>query len=123
MTLTEETGLDVDVWLDENWDPDLTVAEWWSRLADAGHAHPMLPAPWGRDWSRTETSQQVRPMVERYATGPTPGRGMMAGAPTNLAHSAPDAHDLLHPRIPHGPPGRPRGSHRRTDSTRPTKSR
>src|SRR3546814_5550530 len=88
MTLTEETGLDVDVWLDENWDPDLTVAEWWSRLADAGLAHPMLPAPWGRDWSRTETSQLVRAMVERKALGPPSGLGMMLAAPRSEEHTS-----------------------------------
>ena len=43
MTLTDDPALDVDAWLEENWDPDLTVAEWWTRLADARLAHPMLP--------------------------------------------------------------------------------
>src|SRR3546814_3801314 len=94
MTLTEETGLDVDVWLDENWDPDLTVAEWWSRLADAGLAHTMLPAPWGRDWSRTETSQLLRAMVERKSHRTPSALGMMLATPTILTHGA--AHSEAH---------------------------
>ena len=30
-------------WLEENWDPDLTVGEWWQRLGLAGWAAPGLP--------------------------------------------------------------------------------
>ena len=26
----------VDAWLDANWDPQLTVRDWWARLAGAG---------------------------------------------------------------------------------------
>ena len=26
----------VTAWLEEQWDPDLTVAEWWERLGTAG---------------------------------------------------------------------------------------
>ena len=32
----------VDAWLDANWDPQLTVRDWWARLARAGLAHSML---------------------------------------------------------------------------------
>ena len=30
-------------WLDDNWDPDLTVGEWWERLGMSGWAAPLLP--------------------------------------------------------------------------------
>ncbi len=43
---------DIDAWLNEHWDPEVTVAEWWSRLAEARLSHPMFPEPWGRGWSR-----------------------------------------------------------------------
>ena len=33
----------VNDWLAENWDPDLTVAEWWERLGLSGWAAPGLP--------------------------------------------------------------------------------
>ena len=69
MSTTETIDLDVHGWLDANWDPTLTVGEWWKRLADARLAHPTLPEPWGRDWSRDETAQLVRGMVERKALG------------------------------------------------------
>ena len=31
-TGTEELLSDLRAWLSENWDPDVTVAEWWERL-------------------------------------------------------------------------------------------
>ena len=35
--ITAETVRDeVRAWLAENWDPDLTVAEWWERLMRSG---------------------------------------------------------------------------------------
>jgi hypothetical protein len=34
---------EVRAWLEENWDPDLTVAEWWERLGLSGWAAPGLP--------------------------------------------------------------------------------
>ena len=40
-------------WLEQSWDPDLTVGEWWQRLGMAGWAAPMLPADcYGRGLSR-----------------------------------------------------------------------
>jgi alkylation response protein AidB-like acyl-CoA dehydrogenase len=105
MTLTEDTALDVDAWLDENWDPDLTVAEWWARLADARLAHPMLPTPWGRDWSRAETSELVRAMAERKALGPPSGLGMMLAAPTIIAHASEELQHRVLPGILNGQHG------------------
>ena len=48
MTTTEappSTDLvdEIRTWLEENWDPDLTVGEWWERLGLAGWAAPALP--------------------------------------------------------------------------------
>ena len=34
---------ELDAWLDANWDPDLTVADWWDRLGLSGWAAPSLP--------------------------------------------------------------------------------
>ena len=33
----------VRTWLEENWDPDLTVAQWWEKLGLAGWSSPLLP--------------------------------------------------------------------------------
>ena len=36
----EEVRLELEAWLDENWDENLTVREWWQRIAPTGYAHP-----------------------------------------------------------------------------------
>src|SRR5262249_62019851 len=43
--ITAETVREeVQTWIAENWDPAITVAEWWERLAMSGHAAPPPPA-------------------------------------------------------------------------------
>ena len=42
-TTVEEVRAEVEAWLDENWDENLTVGQWWARLGPSGYAHPSLP--------------------------------------------------------------------------------
>ncbi|MDE0802341.1 MAG: acyl-CoA dehydrogenase family protein, partial [Acidimicrobiales bacterium] len=106
MTATETMqDIDVDQWLDANWDPEITVEEWWQRLADARLTHPMLPEPWGRDWSRPRVSALVRAMVDRGALGPPSGLGMMLAAPTMIAHATDALNQRLVTRILNGQDG------------------
>ena len=35
---TTDVVAEVSAWLEANWDPDLTVAEWWERLGTSGWA-------------------------------------------------------------------------------------
>lgn len=100
-----DTDLDVDAWLDENWSPDRSVGDWWRALADARLAHPMLPEPWGRNWSRTETAVLVRAMLDREALGPPSGLGMMLAAPTMITHASDDLNARLLPSILDGQHG------------------
>ena len=45
----DDEGLqqEVDAWLQRNWDPDLTVREWWERVGDAGWTAPNFSLDWG----------------------------------------------------------------------------
>ena len=44
-------------WLTANWDPKLTVREWWARLADSGWGFPTWPAEWfGKGMSAEEAA-------------------------------------------------------------------
>ena len=48
-------------WLEESWDPDLTLREWWARLASSGWCEPHWPVAWhGRGLSRTEARTVTR---------------------------------------------------------------
>jgi alkylation response protein AidB-like acyl-CoA dehydrogenase len=77
---------DVAGWLDDTWSDDLTVGEWWRRLADAKLANSMLPEPWGRGYSREQAVAVIAALTERGALGPPGGIGMMLTVPTLLAH-------------------------------------
>jgi alkylation response protein AidB-like acyl-CoA dehydrogenase len=100
-----DMDLDVDAWLDEHWDPNVTVAEWWRRMADAGLTNPLLPAPWGRGWSAEQVLVLVDAMVARGALGPPTGMGLVMGAPTLISHAANDVHLTLARRILNGQDG------------------
>jgi alkylation response protein AidB-like acyl-CoA dehydrogenase len=59
MTTTDVAAGDVtdevNAWLEENWDPDLTVEEWWDRLGRSGWATPTWPTEWyGRGLPRAD---------------------------------------------------------------------
>lgn len=100
-----DDGFDIDTWLDAHWHRDLTVGEWWSRLAEAGLAHPMLPAPYGRGWQRARTGELARAMIARGILGPPTGLGMMLAAPTLLAHGSPTLIETFVPKILDGQHG------------------
>ena len=105
MTTIDTVRADAATWLDESWDPDLTVAAWWRRLTDAGLSNPMLPEPWGRGWSRDQTAAFASAMVAKGALGPPTGIGMMLAVPTILAHGSPELIERFVPRILDGQHG------------------
>lgn len=64
---------ELSAWLDENWHPDLTVAEWWERLGTAGWSSPSLPAhAYGRGLSRTDANR-VAETISDHGALPAPG--------------------------------------------------
>ncbi len=88
---TTETSADpvaaVRAWLEENWDPDLTVAEWWERLGLAGWSAPTLPTnAYGRGLSRSDAVAVQRELTAFGALGPPAGLGLLLAAPTIATH-------------------------------------
>jgi alkylation response protein AidB-like acyl-CoA dehydrogenase len=78
-------------WLEENWDPDLTVGEWWERLGSAGWAAPMLPEKaYGRNLSRNDAVRVARTIAEHGALGAPSGLGILLAAPTIATHGTQD---------------------------------
>ncbi len=74
-------------WLDQNWDPDLTVAEWWERLGTSGWAAPTLPvASYGRGVARSVGVQIAQEIAEFGALGAPNGLGLLLAAPTIADH-------------------------------------
>ena len=74
-------------WLAENWDPDLTVAEWWDRLGLAGWSAPMLPVGrYGRDLTRRDALRVSATIAQFGALGAPGGLGLGLAAPTIATH-------------------------------------
>jgi alkylation response protein AidB-like acyl-CoA dehydrogenase len=74
-------------WLDDNWDPDITVGQWWERLGLSSWAAPTWPVEWyGKGVSRDEANQLTKVLNEVGALGPPAGLGLMLAGPTIVAH-------------------------------------
>jgi alkylation response protein AidB-like acyl-CoA dehydrogenase len=91
---------DVTTWLKEQWDPELTVAEWWQRVGEAGWTAPHFPIRWGgRGYSRRSPGL-VRAAFDRHgAVLPPSGLGLLMAAPTILSHGTPEQIERYVPRI------------------------
>ena len=87
---------DIRAWLAENWDPDLTVAEWWNRLGLSGWAAPMLPTnAYGHGLSRSDALAVSREIAQFGALGGPSGLGLMLAAPTIAQHGTQEQIDTL----------------------------
>jgi alkylation response protein AidB-like acyl-CoA dehydrogenase len=99
-TVTETTGTDellseLRAWLDNNWDPDLTVGQWWERLGLAGWAAPSLPAnAYGRGIERADAVLVQQEIAKFGALGAPAGLGLMLAAPTIATHGSQEQIDL-----------------------------
>jgi alkylation response protein AidB-like acyl-CoA dehydrogenase len=94
----EDVRAEVKAWLEENWNPDLTVGEWWDVLARSGYAAPTFPVEtWGKGWPRDLAMVVNEAIVEHGAIGPPAGLGYLLTAPTIVAHGndRQKAEDLL----------------------------
>jgi len=87
MSVKEE----VSGWLDEHWDPDLTLGEWWQRLADSGWGAPTWPVEWyGKGLSSDALAEVIGAFRDVGAPGPPGGLGLMLAGPTIIAHGNDD---------------------------------
>ncbi len=91
---------EVEVFCDQNWDPDLTVEQWWRLLAGAGYSHPMLPeSAGGLGYGMDQSALVSLVLAERGVLGPPGGLGRMLAAPTIAFHGTPDQVDRYVPEI------------------------
>lgn len=82
-----DLGTEAREWVDRNWDPSLTVGEWWERLGMAGWCAVTLPTEWwGRGGRRQDRVAVLRAIKEAGAVGPPGGMSLVLVAPTIAAH-------------------------------------
>jgi alkylation response protein AidB-like acyl-CoA dehydrogenase len=87
MPSTEDVRAEVKAWLEENWNPELTVGEWWDILARSGYAAPTFPEDaWGKGWTRDLAFAVNEAITAHGAIGPPAGLGYLLAAPTIVAH-------------------------------------
>ncbi len=84
---TDDLTVEVTAWLDANWDPDLTVEEWWDRLGHSGWAVPTWPEEWfGKGLSRAEGVRVMQTISGYPALGAPGGLGTLLAGPTIYVH-------------------------------------
>src|SRR3954469_13592116 len=84
---TDDVTAEVTSWLEENWDPDLSVGDWWERLAYSGWAVPTWPEDsFGKGLSRSEGVRVSQVISEFGALGPPGGLGLLLAGPTIYTH-------------------------------------
>jgi alkylation response protein AidB-like acyl-CoA dehydrogenase len=91
---------EVKDWVADHWDPELTVGEWWKRLAAAGYSAPMLPEELGGKGYSRDLAQAVNAELgDHGVVGPPVGLGLMLAAPTIAVHGTPEQQAELIPPI------------------------
>jgi alkylation response protein AidB-like acyl-CoA dehydrogenase len=92
---TDEIIDELRTWLEENWDLDLTVGEWWQRLGLAGWSAPTLPTnAYGRALSRADGVTVSQEIASFGALGAPGGLGLLLAAPTIATHGTQEQIDL-----------------------------
>ena len=82
-----EVIAELETWLHENWDPEITVEEWWNRLGLSGWGAPMWPTEWyGKGLNRAE-AVAVQSRIGSFGALPAPGGlGLLLAGPTIVDH-------------------------------------
>jgi alkylation response protein AidB-like acyl-CoA dehydrogenase len=80
---------DVQAWVDANWDTEITVREWWRRLADSGYAYPSWPEGLGGSGAtRRDAATIAAVLAQNRVIGPPVGAmAARLAAPTILQHA------------------------------------
>jgi alkylation response protein AidB-like acyl-CoA dehydrogenase len=88
-TDVDELRSQLQAWLHGNWDPEVSLLEWRTRLADSGWGCPTWPQQWcGRSLPAFKADVVAEELARAGAVGPPQGVGMYLAAPTILHHGA-----------------------------------
>jgi alkylation response protein AidB-like acyl-CoA dehydrogenase len=92
----DEVRAQVRAFLEAEWDPEVTLGEWWERLARSGWAVPTWPQDgYGKGLPR-DLGRVVSDEIRRFgAVGAPSGLGMLLAGPTILSHGTPEQIERL----------------------------
>jgi alkylation response protein AidB-like acyl-CoA dehydrogenase len=95
VSVPRDVASQVKDWLAGNWDPDLTVGDWWEKLGTSGWSAPTLPEnAYGRGLSREEGVRVQQAITEFGALGAPGGLGLLLAAPTIAVHGDQNQREL-----------------------------
>jgi alkylation response protein AidB-like acyl-CoA dehydrogenase len=84
---TDEIMAQAQAWFAANWDPEVSVGEWWRRLAESGWGFPTWPTRWyGRDLDGADARTVVAARQSVGAAAPPAGIAQNLAGPTIVAH-------------------------------------
>ncbi len=87
LIIAESVRAQARAFLDENFDPHISLRTWLERLADSGWASPQWPAQWfGQGLSPSLAAVAFDEFRKAKAPGPPAGLGRMLAAPAIIAH-------------------------------------
>jgi alkylation response protein AidB-like acyl-CoA dehydrogenase len=90
-------------WLREHWNPDRSVRDWWTLLAESGWGFPSWPREWFGRGLRAEQAAAVREaFFEVGAIGPPGSLGQRLGGPTLLTHARRELLEQFLPELAYG---------------------
>ena len=90
-------------WLAANWDPGLTVRDWWARLADSGWGFATWPEAWfGKGLSPAAAAGVRSAYAESGVLPPPTGLGQLLGGPTLLLHATQEQKARFLPALARG---------------------
>lgn len=96
----EEIEALTNAFVDESWDPTITVRQWWARMSEARLVNTTLPVEaGGRGWSGAQAAVVGRVLANRRVVGSAGGLGMLLAAPTIAEHGTPDQIERWIPSI------------------------
>ncbi len=90
-------------WFEANWDDQLTLGDWWDRLAQSGWGFPGWPAAWfGKGLRGDAARAAIAARNEVGAFGPAGGVGAFLAAPTILHYGTESQKQQFLPGIANG---------------------
>jgi alkylation response protein AidB-like acyl-CoA dehydrogenase len=100
MLTEDEVRDEVRRFVADAWAPDLTLGEWWDRLAESGWAVPTWPVEWlGRGLPGAAARTVSDELRAARVLGPPAGLGLLLAGPTILAHGTDAQRARWLPRI------------------------
>ena len=98
-----DVRLEARAWFEENWDPALTLGQWWARLFEGRWTVPTWPAEWyGRALSRADARVVSEERVRVGAPAGPGGLGVMLAGPTLLSHATDEQRHRYLPELLRG---------------------